>query len=116
MLSFRFAFEGWSYVLRTQPNARIHAIIMVGVVLLAVWLKLDILDWALLILTIVIVWMAEMANTALESVVNLLSPDFHQEAKIAKDVAAGIVLLSAVGAIIVGVLILGPRLIDKLFN
>ena len=116
ILSFKFAFEGCLYVLRTQPNARIHAIISAAVIVLAVWLKLALGDWAILFLTLAVVWSAEMSNTAIEAAVNLLSPDYHQEAKIAKDVSAGAVLISAIVAAIVGILIIGPPLYERLFS
>ncbi len=115
ILSFKFAFEGIGYVLRTQPNAWIHALITLVVIIVSFWLSLDNHEWALLILTIVVVWMAEMSNTAIEAVVDLLSPEIQQKAKIAKDVSAGAVLISAIGAIIVGTLIIGPRIFEKLF-
>jgi diacylglycerol kinase len=115
ILSFKFAFEGIGYVLRTQPNAWIHDLITLVVIIVSFWLSLDNHEWALLILTIVVVWMAEMSNTAIEAVVDLLSPEIQQKAKIAKDVSAGVVLISAIGAIIVGTLIIGPRIFEKLF-
>lgn len=102
--------------MRTQSNARIHAFIAAAVIVLAVWLKLALGDWALLFLTMAVVWTAEMSNTAIEIVVDLLSPDYQQEAKIAKDVSAGAVLISAVGAAIVGILIIGPPLYERLFS
>lgn len=115
-LSFRFAFEGWWYVLRTQRNAWIHALVSVVVFLMAFWLELPALEWAILILTTMVVWMAEFANTALEAVVDIASPDYHQLAKVAKDVAAAAVLVGAIGAVLIGLLIMGPPLWDKLFG
>ena len=112
--SFQFAFEGWWYVLRTQPNAWIHAVITTAVVLLAFWLRLPRRDWAILILTFMVVWMAEFANTALEALVDMVMPDPHPLAKVTKDVAAAAVLLSAVGAVLIGLLILGPPLWQRL--
>lgn len=115
-LSFRYAFEGWSYVFRTQRNAWIHALATIAVVILAFWLHVSRLEWAILILTISFVWTAEFANTALEAVVDLVSPENHPQAKIAKDVAAGAVLVTACAAVIVGLLILGPPLLDRILN
>ena len=113
--SFQYAFEGCLYVCRTQPNAWIHIIIMLIVVGMAFWLRLPARDWALLILTFTVVWTAEFANTALEAVVDLSSPEPDPLAKVAKDVSAGAVLIGAVGAILIGLLILGPPLLDRLF-
>ena len=112
--SFRYAFAGWYYVLRTQHNAWIHAIITVAVVLVAFWLRLPGRDWAVLILAFMVVWMAEFMNTAVEAVVDLASPEPHPLAKTAKDVAAATVLVGAVGSVVIGLLILGPPLVNKI--
>jgi diacylglycerol kinase (ATP) len=112
--SFRYAFEGWWYVLRTQRNAWIHTLITLVVLTLAFWLRLSRQDWAILLLIITAVWMAEFMNTALETIVNLVSPDLHPLAKIAKDVGSAAVLVGAVGAVLIGLLILGPPLWAKL--
>jgi diacylglycerol kinase (ATP) len=112
--SFAHAFHGWQYVIRTQPNTWIHAVMTTLVVLVAFWLRLPLRDWAILFLTIALVWMAEFFNTAIESVVDLASPQPHPLAKVGKDVAAGAVLLAAFAAILVGLLILGPPLFIKL--
>jgi diacylglycerol kinase (ATP) len=112
--SFGHAFHGWWYVIRTQRNAWIHAVITVLVVLVAGWLRLPLRDWAVLFLTITIVWTAEFINTALEAVVDLASPQRHSLAKVGKDVGAAAVLIAALAAILVGVLILGPPLWDNL--
>lgn len=114
--SFRYALEGWLYVLRTQRNAWVHAAATIAVVILAFWLDLGRIDWAILVLAITVVWTAELANTALEALVDLVSPEAHPCAKTAKDAAAGAVLASACGAAIVGVLILGPPLWERLFG
>ena len=112
--SFRYAFEGWWYVLRTQHNAWIHALITLAVFALAWWLRLPGRDWAILILTVMVVWMAEFMNTALEAVVDMAMPDVHPLAKVAKDVAAAAVLGGAIGAVLIGLLLLGPPLWQRL--
>lgn len=112
--SFRYAFAGWWYVLRTQHNAWIHAAISLFVFALAFWLQLPRHDWAVLILTVMVVWMAEFMNTALEAVVDMVMPRPHPLAKIAKDVAAAAVLVGAAGAVLIGLLLLGPPLWDRL--
>ncbi|MBK7896185.1 MAG: diacylglycerol kinase family protein [Anaerolineaceae bacterium] len=114
--SFQYAFEGWWFVLRTQHNAWIHAIITTVVAALALWLRLPARDWAVLILTFMAVWMAEFMNTAIEAVVDMTMPDVHPLAKVAKDVAAAAVLVGALGAIIIGLLLLGPPLWQRLFG
>jgi len=115
-LSFRYAFAGWVYVLRSQPNAWIHAVATIAVVILVFWLGLSRIEWAILTLTIAFVWTAEFLNSALEAVIDLISPEYHPLAKIAKDVAAGAVLVSACAAVIVGLLILGPPLWERVIN
>lgn len=113
-LSFRYAFSGCWYVLRTQRNAWIHAAATVMVFLLAVWLELPRSDKAILAITVAVVWMAEFANTAIEAVVDLAAPEYHTLARTAKDVAAGAVLIGAFAAVVVGLLLLGPPLWERL--
>ena len=112
--SFGHAFHGWWYVIRTQRNAWIHAIISTAVILVAFWLRLRLLDWAVLLLTITMVWTAEFINTALEAVVDLVSPEQHPLAKVGKDVGAAAVLIAALTSILVGLLVLGPPLWHKI--
>ncbi|KAA9333500.1 diacylglycerol kinase family protein [Hymenobacter busanensis] len=89
---------------------RFHAWATVAVVALGLWLPLSRHDWAVLALAIGAVWTAEMLNTALETLVNLVSPDYHPLAGRVKDIAAGAVLLMGIAAAAVGLLILGPPL------
>jgi diacylglycerol kinase len=113
-LSFRYAFVGWWYVIRTQRNAWIHAVVSIAVIAVAVWLQLDAHDWALIIIAIAMVWTAEFINTALEAVVDLASPEQHELAKVGKDVGASAVLIAAGSAAIIGFLIIGPPLWERL--
>jgi diacylglycerol kinase (ATP) len=112
--SFGHAFRGWWYVIRTQKNAWLHAIITTLVVAMALWLQVPAKDWAVLVLTIALVWSAELFNTAIEAVVDLASPVQHPLAKTGKDVGAAAVLIAALAAILVGLLILGPPLWEKI--
>jgi len=112
--AFRHAFRGGWYVLQTQHNAWIHAIVAVLVFILAFWLKLPTHDWAILILTVTMVFAAEFVNTAIEAVVDLASPAQHPLAKVGKDVGAAAVLIAALAAVLIGLLILGPPLWEKL--
>lgn len=116
VLAFRYAFAGWWYVLRTQRNAWIHALISLMVGVLGFWLKLDRLEWAIVILTISIVWTAEFINTALEAVVDLASPQQHPLARVGKDVGAAAVLIAALTSILIGLLVLGPPLWTRLIQ
>ena len=114
--AFRYALAGLVYVLRTQRNAWIHAFVSTLVLLMCFWLQLSPQDWAIIILTIAIVWAAEFINTALEAIVDLASPQQHPLAKVGKDVGAAAVLIAAMAAVLVGFLIMGPPLWNKLFN
>ncbi len=112
--SFQYAFEGIGYVFRTQKNAQIHLIIVCVVLALAIWLAIPISEIALILIMIGVVLGAEFFNTALEAIIDLISPEQHPLAKISKDVGAGAVMLLAIIAVIIGVLILGPPLLEKL--
>ena len=112
--SFRNAFAGWWFVIRTQRNAWIHVVINIAVVMLGLWLELPPRDWAVIILAIALVWTAEFLNTALEAVVDLANPQQHSLAKVGKDVGAAAVLIAALSAVLIGLLILGPPLLEKL--
>ncbi len=112
--SLGYALAGWLYMLRFQKNTRIMSVMSILVMGVALWLQVDSLSWAILILTITGVWMAEFLNAAVEAVVNLASPGYHPMAKVAKDVAAAAVLLAAIAAALIGVLVLGPPLFLRL--
>jgi diacylglycerol kinase len=81
---------------------------------LGVWLQLDAVRWCVLVLVIAAVLVGETINTAIEALVDLVSPDYHEQAKIAKDVSAGAVLILSVAAVVVGLLLLAPPLLRQL--
>lgn len=112
--SFRNAFAGLWYVLHTQKNAWIHLAATALVILLALWLELPATQWAILILTIGTVWTAEFINSALEAAVDLASPFKHPLAKVGKDVGAAAVLIASAFSVLIGLLILGPPLVEKI--
>lgn len=112
--SFGHAAAGIVYVLRTQRNARIHAAIAVAVIAVGLLLGLPRIDWAVLILTIGMVFIAEFVNTVVEALVDLISPQIHPLARVAKDVSSGAVLVLALVAVAVGLLILGPPLCARI--
>ena len=111
--SFKYAFEGWWYVIRTQQNAWLHAVVSILVIVAGLWLQLPPRDWAVILLAIAMVWAAEFFNTALEAIVDLASPENNHLAKIGKDVGATAVLIAAGASIIIGFLIMGPRLWEE---
>ncbi len=109
-MSFRDAADGIWYCLSTQRNMQVHVTVAV-VVLAAAWrLKLDNLEWALVLLSICFVAAAEMFNTALEKTVDLFVGTYHPLARLAKHIAAGAVLVSSLNAVAVGALIFLPHL------
>ena len=112
--SFQFAFSGFFYVLKTQKNAWLHLAATVIVVLLALWLQIDRLEWLAILLVIGLVWMAEFLNTALEVIVDLASPEKHPLAKVGKDVGAASVLIAAILAVIIGFTVLWQPLLGKI--
>ena len=110
--SFPFAIEGIKAALKNEPNFRIHTIIAILALALGIYLKLTPIEFSILILTISFVIILELINTTLEALVDLVSPDIVPQAKIAKDVAAGAVLVSAIISVIIGVLLFIPKIIN----
>ena len=109
--SFGYAFAGFGHGLRTQANLRIHVAFTLGVIVAGLWLQISTIEWAILVVTIMIVMSAELFNTAIEAAVDRVGDEPHPLSKIAKDTGAGAVLVGAIGAVIVGLLIFGPRLL-----
>ena len=106
--SLGFALAGCVYMLRHQKNTRIMLAATVGVLAAGAWLDIDARDWAILALTVGVVWVAEFVNASVEAAVDLHTDKLHPLARLAKDVAAGAVLLAALTALVVGGLILLP--------
>jgi diacylglycerol kinase (ATP) len=121
--SFNFAFEGIIHVLRTQRNMRIHFLMAAAVLVAAVSLGVSRLELIALLLSIAFVLIAEMINTAIEGAVDVSTTSFDPNAKLAKDIAAGAVLIATVNAVAIGYLIFAEavgdrssRLLDRLSN
>ena len=112
--SLGFALAGIATMLRHQKNTRIMLLATLAVLAVGMWLGMDGLRWAVLTLVIAQVWIAEFINAAIEAAVDLQTQACHPLAKRAKDVAAGAVLLSSLAAAIIGLLLLGPGLHEKL--
>jgi diacylglycerol kinase len=108
--SFRHAIDGGRHIVRREQNARIHLTVALAVVALGAWLGLAARDWAVIVLAIGGVVVTEAMNTAVERAVDLASPENHPLAKVSKDVAAAAVLVAAAAAAVIGLLILGPPL------
>lgn len=110
ILSFRYAFEGIVAALKEEPNLKFHFLAGILVILLSIFLNISKQDWVVIILVIGLVISVELTNTAIEAVVDHLIQTNHPGAKLAKDISAGAVLISALTAAIVGVLIFLPYL------
>lgn len=109
--SFGYAFRGIAQLLRTEANARVHALAAVAVVVAGLSIGIDRFEWLAIVLAITAVWCAEAFNTAIESVCDAVSQDHHPKIERAKDIAAGAVLLAAIGSIGVGIIVFGPPLL-----
>ena len=109
--SFRYAFAGIATMLRSQHNAWIHAALTLAAAIAGVAFRLSAGEWCWIVLAIVSVWTAEALNTAFEFLCDVASPQFHPMVKHSKDVAAGAVLLAAIGAVLIGALVFMPHLV-----
>ena len=112
--SFRYAWYGLALMLRSQHNAWLHAFASICIISAGMLFGLTDGEWCWIILAIMAVWTAEALNTALEFLADASTPEFHPLVKCAKDVAAGGVLISALGSAAIGLLVLGPHLLDFL--
>jgi diacylglycerol kinase (ATP) len=110
--SFNFAFEGIIHVLRTQRNMRIHFLIAVGVLVAALLVGVTKLELIALLLAITFVFIAEMINSALEHAIDVSTTSFDPLAKLAKDIAAGAVLIASINAVAVGYLVFSGEIAD----
>jgi diacylglycerol kinase (ATP) len=108
--SLNWAFEGVIHVLRTQRNMRIHFAVAVGVLILAFSYGVTKLELMALLIAISFVLIAEMVNTAIEATIDLATTSFDPLAKMAKDIAAGAVLIASVNAVVIGYLVFADRL------
>ncbi len=109
--SFGHALAGLRYLLATERNFRIEVMAGALAVIAGVWLRLERLEWVALCGTIALVLILEAVNTAIEDAVSLARPEFDRTARAAKDVSAAAVLIAAILAVVVGLLLFGPRII-----
>jgi diacylglycerol kinase (ATP) len=106
--SFKFAFSGLCTLLKEEPNARIHLAGAFAAILLGILLNISKLEWAVVAIVSGIVFIAELFNTALERLSDLVEPEFNEKIKRVKDLAAGAVIVSAIIALIAGIIIFLP--------
>ncbi|MDF2684133.1 MAG: diacylglycerol kinase [Brevibacillus sp.] len=112
--SFSYALQGIVHTVKTQRNMKIHVTAAVLVLAAAWWLQIPRSDVLLVFFSIALVIALELVNTAIEAAVDLASPDWHSKAKIAKDASAAGVLVAAIVSVVIGVMIFGPPLYQKL--
>ena len=101
-------------MVQSQRNARIHAVATILAVAAGAVARISPTEWVLIALAVVCVWAAEALNTSIEFLVDLVSPELHPLAAKAKDVAAGAVLVAAIGSLIIGALVFGPHIFSLL--
>ena len=109
--SFKYAIEGFISSFKTERNMKIHILVMIVVIILGIIVKLDKIEWCICTIIISLVISAELFNTAIETVVDMISPEKNEKAKLAKDISAAAVLTLAIGAIVIGIVIFIPKLI-----
>jgi diacylglycerol kinase (ATP) len=109
-ISFKNAFAGLFWAVRTQPNFRVHLVLSTAAVFLGLYLGITNVEMTVILFTILLGLSSEMINTALESMTDLITTEWKEQAKIAKDVAAGMMLLVAMGAVLIALFIFGPYL------
>lgn len=110
--SFKYAGEGIITSFKSERNMKIHILIMVAVIIFGILLKISKIEWLICVILFSIVVSGELFNTAIETIVDMVSPQKNEKAKIAKDVSAGAVLIEAIGAAIVGGVIFVPKILE----
>lgn len=114
--SFPYAFAGLKDMVTSQHNAWIHAVATLAAIGFGSWLGIGYVKLALIVVTVVTVWVAEAFNTVFEIMSDILSPDFSPEIKRAKDIAAAAVLIASFGAVLIGLLLFGPEIYQRFFR
>ncbi len=109
--SFAYAWEGIKYVFQHDQNIRVHFFIAILVIIFSLMLDVNPFEMGILGVMIMLVIVTEMINSTMEKIVDLITKEHHEEARIAKDVSSGMVLLTAVGSVIVGILIFTPHIL-----
>lgn len=112
--SFGYAFNGIIQLLTSEPNARIHLLATICALILGFFLKISPSEWCIILIVIAIVWAAEAFNTVVEKLVDHLFSDYHETARITKDISAGAVLICAIVALTCGLIIFLPKLYSLL--
>ena len=109
--SFKYAVQGFVSSFKTERNMKIHVLAMICVIVLGLVLKLSKIEWFICIILISLVISAELFNTAIETIVDMISPEKNDKAKLAKDISAAAVLALAIGAFVIGIIIFLPKIL-----
>ena len=112
--SFKYAIEGFISSFKTERNMKIHIVAMILVVILGFYLKLTLIEWGFITFAISLVIGAELFNTAIETIVDMVSPEKNPKAKLAKDISAGAVFITALASSIIGLIIFLPKFLSLL--
>src|SRR3954462_9793810 len=115
VVSFGYAFRGIRWMLRHEPNMRFHLLATAGVIVAAAALRVPPEQWAALTFAISLVLLGEILNTAIEAVLDIVQPEYHDLVEVVKDVAAAAVLVAALGATVIACIIFGPRFWNLVF-
>lgn len=110
--SFKYAFNGFKYLLKDEHNARIHLLITIFVILLSIYFRISNQEWIMICFAIGLVFVSEILNTAIEKLADKISTEFDINIKKAKDLGAAAVLFSAIIAVIIGALIFVPYILN----
>lgn len=110
MKTFYVAFRGIYEALRTERNMQVHFILTILALLCSYFLHISALEWCLILVAIIMVWVAELFNTAIEKTIDYISLEKHPQAGLVKDIAAGAVLIAAIGSIVIGCIVFLPKI------
>lgn len=115
-ISFKLAWAGIVWAFKTQPNFRIHLVLSAAAIIAGIFFGISRLEMTVIIFTIILGLTAEMVNTSLEAMTDLITTEWRASAKIAKDVSAGMMLMTATGALVVAIIIFWPYILVRFFQ
>lgn len=110
--SFKYAMQGIKTAIKAERNMKVHVLLMLIVIIAGIVLKISSFEWIVCVILFGLVISAELINTSLEAIVDIIMPDLHPKAKVAKDIAASSVLVIAVVSAIVGMIIFIPKIVE----
>jgi len=108
--SFRYAWSGIVVFFAREQHAKIHLVSAIGCILLSIWFRIEKWEIIAILFSIAFVWISEMFNTVLEKTMDMISPEWHPQVKVIKDIAAGAVLVASITAALTGLVIFFPKI------